>query len=142
MIRIDLTGTFHCIQAVLPDMVQSGWGRIVTIASSAGQIGSVRQGHYAAAKAGVIAMTKTVAREYGPLGITANTIPPFCVDTPMLRGSQAAGDVPAPEALAASIPARRIGTGDDIAAACAFLCSDGASYITGQIIGVNGGALV
>ena len=85
MLAIDLTGTFHSLQAAIPDMVAGRWGRIVTIASSAGQIGSVRQVHYAAAKGGVIALTKAVAREYGAHGITANTIPPFTVDTPMLR---------------------------------------------------------
>jgi NAD(P)-dependent dehydrogenase (short-subunit alcohol dehydrogenase family) len=142
MLAIDLTGTFHCLQAAIPDMLAAGWGRIVTIASSAGQIGSVRQAHYAAAKGGVIALTKAVAREYGANGITANTIPPFSVDTPMLRAAEAAGDTPPAEVMVARIPAGRLGTGDDIAAACAFLCSDEASYITGQIIGVNGGAVV
>jgi len=142
MLAVDLTGTFHCLQAAIPDMLSVGWGRIVTIASSAGQIGSIRQAHYAAAKGGVIALTKTVAREFGGRGITANTIPPFCVDTPMLRAAQAEGDVPSPEVVAAGIPSGRVGTGDDIAAACAFLCSEGASYITGQVIGVNGGAVL
>jgi NAD(P)-dependent dehydrogenase (short-subunit alcohol dehydrogenase family) len=142
MLAVDLTGTFHCLQAAIPDMLSVGWGRIVTIASSAGQIGSIRQAHYAAAKGGVIALTKTVAREFGGQGITANTIPPFCVDTPMLRAAQAEGDVPPPEVVAAGIPSGRVGTGDDIAAACAFLCSESASYITGQVIGVNGGAVL
>ena len=142
IIAVDLTGAFHCLQAALPDMIAAGWGRIVTIASSSGQIGSPRQGHYAAAKGGVIAMTKTIAREYATQGITANTIPPFCVDTPMLRNSQAKGDVPGPDAMASVIPSGRLGTLDDIGAACAFLCSDAASYITGQIIGVNGGAVL
>ena len=88
MIAVNLTGTFHCLQAAIPDMVDGNWGRIVTIASSAGQIGSPRQGHYAASKGGVIALTKTVAREYGARGITANTIPPFIVDTPMSRAAR------------------------------------------------------
>jgi 2-hydroxycyclohexanecarboxyl-CoA dehydrogenase len=91
IVAVDLTGTFHCLQVVLPDMIAGQWGRIVTISSSAGQIGSPRQGHYAAAKGGVIAMTKTVAREYARQGITANTIPPFIVDTPMARDAQMAG---------------------------------------------------
>jgi 2-hydroxycyclohexanecarboxyl-CoA dehydrogenase len=142
MIAVDLTGTFHCLQGALPDMIGAQWGRIVTIASSAGQVGSPRQAHYAAAKGGVIAMTKTIAREYGSRGITANTIPPFCVDTPMLRDAQSKGNVPSAEAMSSAIPAARLGTLDDIGAACAFLCSDAASYITGQIIGVNGGAVV
>jgi 2-hydroxycyclohexanecarboxyl-CoA dehydrogenase len=142
MIAVNLTGTFHCLQAAIPDMVDAGWGRIVTIASSAGQIGSPRQGHYAASKGGVIALTKTLAREFGAQGITVNTIPPFFVDTPMSRAAHAAGDIPKPEEMAARIPVGRLGTADDIAATCAFLCSDEAGYITGQVIGVNGGAVL
>jgi 2-hydroxycyclohexanecarboxyl-CoA dehydrogenase len=141
-IAVNLTGTFHCIQAAIPDMVAAGWGRIVTISSAAGQTGSPRQGHYSASKGGVIALTKTVALEYAARGITANTIPPFTVDTPMLRAAQAAKQIAPPEVLARMVPARRLGTGDDIAAACAFLCSDEAGYITGQVIGVNGGAVM
>jgi NAD(P)-dependent dehydrogenase (short-subunit alcohol dehydrogenase family) len=142
IIAVNLTGTFHCLQAALPDMVAAGWGRIVTIASSAGQTGSPRQGPYAASKGGVIALTKTVAREYGGKGITANTIPPFFVDTPMSRAADAARDLPPLDQVTARIPAGRLGTADDIAAACAFLCSDEAGYVTGQVIGVNGGAVV
>jgi 2-hydroxycyclohexanecarboxyl-CoA dehydrogenase len=141
-VAVNLTGTFHCIQAAIPDMVAAGWGRIVTISSAAGQTGSPRQGHYSASKGGVIALTKTVALEYAARGITANTIPPFTVDTPMLRAAQAAKQIAPPEVLARMVPARRLGTGDDIAAACAFLCSDEAGYITGQVIGVNGGAVM
>jgi len=142
IIAVNLTGTFLCLQAAIPDMVSGGWGRIVTIASSAGQIGSPRQGHYAASKGGVIALTKTVAREYAAHGITANSIPPFFVDTPMSRAAEAARDIPSAPEVAARVPRGRLGTVDDIAAACAFLCSDEASYITGQVIGVNGGAVV
>ena len=142
IIAVDLTGTFHCLQSALPDMIAGQWGRIVTIASSAGQIGSPRQGHYAAAKGGVIAMTKTIAREYAQHGITANTIPPYLVDTPMSREAQNAGKVPSLEAMSAAIPSGRVGTIDDIGATVAFLCSDAASYITGQTIAVNGGAIV
>jgi 2-hydroxycyclohexanecarboxyl-CoA dehydrogenase len=142
MIAVDLTGTFHCLQAALPDMIEGQWGRIVTIASSSAQIGSPRQGHYAAAKGGVVAMTKTIARECAGQGITANTIPPFCVDTPMLRDAQDKGHVPSAEAMCSTIPGGRLGRPDDIGATCAFLCSDAASYITGQVIGVNGGAVV
>jgi 2-hydroxycyclohexanecarboxyl-CoA dehydrogenase len=142
MIAVDLTGTFHCLQAALPDMIAGRWGRIVTIASSSGQIGSPRQAHYAAAKGGVIALTKTIAREYARDGITANTIPPFCVDTPMLRDAQTKGNVPTAEQMCTVIPTGRLGTLDDIGATCAFLCSDAASYITGQTIGVNGGAVL
>lgn len=141
-LAVNLTGTFLCLQAALPDMVASQWGRIVTISSAAGQNGAVRQGHYSATKGGVIAMTKTVAAEYASRGITANTIPPFVIDTPMLREQQRAKKLPPAEMLVRAIPAGRLGTGDDVAATCAFLCSEGAGYVTGQVIGVNGGAVL
>jgi 2-hydroxycyclohexanecarboxyl-CoA dehydrogenase len=140
-LAVNLTGTFNCIQAVIGDMVEMHWGRIVTISSSAGQTGSLRQAHYSATKAGVIALTKTVALEYATTGVTANTIPPFSVDTPMLRHAQESGLVPNSEALAKVIPAGRVGTVEEVAAVCAFLCSDDASYVTAQVIGVNGGAV-
>jgi NAD(P)-dependent dehydrogenase (short-subunit alcohol dehydrogenase family) len=140
-IAVNLTGTFNCLQAALPDMVAAGWGRIVTISSAAGQTGSVRQGHYSASKGGVIALTKTVALEYAAKGITANTVPPFTVDTPMLRAAQDAQHIAETDTLARFVPARRLGTPDDIANVCAFLCSDDASYITGQVIAPNGGAV-
>ncbi len=98
--------------------------------------------HYAASKGGVIALTKALAREYGPLGITVNTIPPSQIDTPMQQASQRAGELPGNDFLVTRIPVGRLGTADDVAAACAFLCSDDASYITGQIIGVNGGTVL
>ncbi|HXY64405.1 MAG TPA: SDR family NAD(P)-dependent oxidoreductase [Mycobacterium sp.] len=141
-LAVNLTGTFLCLQAALPDMVAAQWGRVVTISSAAGQTGSIRQGHYSASKGGVIALTKTVALEYAAKGITVNTVPPFTVDTPMLREAQSAKKLPPSEILARAIPAGRLGTGEDIAALCAFLCSDSASYITGQVIGVNGGAVI
>jgi NAD(P)-dependent dehydrogenase (short-subunit alcohol dehydrogenase family) len=140
-LTVNLTGTFHCMQSAIPDMVAARWGRIVTISSAAGQTGSLRQAHYSASKGGVIALTKTVALEYAKKGITVNTIPPFTVDTPMLRAAQASKALPSTDVLARMIPAGRLGKGDDIAALCAFLCSDAASYITGQVIGVNGGAV-
>jgi NAD(P)-dependent dehydrogenase (short-subunit alcohol dehydrogenase family) len=142
MVAVNLTGTFHCIQAVIPDMVAAGWGRIVTIASSAGQVGSPLQAHYSATKGGVIALTKALAREYASRGITVNTIPPFTVDTPMFRAAQDAKQLPGSDVVARMVPAGRLGTPDDIAAACAFLCSDAAGYITGQVIAPNGGAVL
>jgi 2-hydroxycyclohexanecarboxyl-CoA dehydrogenase len=141
-LTVNLTGTFHCIQAAIPDMLASGWGRIVTISSSAGQQGSPRQAHYSASKGGVIALTKTLAREYASRGITVNTIPPFSVDTPMLRAAEDAKFLPPREIVERMIPAGRLGTADDIAAACTFLCSDEAGYITGQVIAPNGGAVL
>jgi NAD(P)-dependent dehydrogenase (short-subunit alcohol dehydrogenase family) len=140
-VAVNLTGTFHCLQAAIGDMVSGGWGRIVTISSAAGQTGSPRQGHYSATKGGVIALTKAVALEYAARGITANTIPPFAVDTPMLRAAQDADALPATEHLSRMVPAGRLGTGDDIAAACTFLCSEEAGYLTGQVVAVNGGGV-
>ncbi|GAB2851611.1 SDR family NAD(P)-dependent oxidoreductase [Actinocorallia aurea] len=142
VVEVNLTGTFHCVQAAVPDMVRARWGRIVTISSSSAQRGSPRMVHYTASKGGVIAMTKGLAREYAASGITVNNIPPSGIDTPMSRGAQAAGDLPSNEAMARAIPLGRLGSGDDIAAACAFLCSEEAGYITGQVLGVNGGAVI
>jgi 2-hydroxycyclohexanecarboxyl-CoA dehydrogenase len=138
-LRVNLTGTFHCIQAAIGDMVAGQWGRIVTISSAAGQTASPRQAHYSASKGGVIAMTKTIAAEFARKGITANTVPPFAVDTPLLRSAQEAGYLPPTEVLAGHIPAGRLGTVEDIGAVCTFLCSEDAGYITGQQINVNGG---
>jgi 2-hydroxycyclohexanecarboxyl-CoA dehydrogenase len=142
MLDVNLTGTFHCIQAAIGDMVAARWGRIVTISSAAGQTASPRQAHYSASKGGVIAMTKTIAAEFGRKGITANTVPPFTVDTPMLRAAQEAGHLPPTEVVAGMVPMGRLGTVDDIGAACAFLCSEEAGFITGQVIAPNGGAVI
>jgi 2-hydroxycyclohexanecarboxyl-CoA dehydrogenase len=139
MMSVNLTGTFHCLQSAIPDMVAGGWGRIVTISSSSAQSGTSRMASYVASKGGVIALTKALAVEYAPKGITVNTIPPGFIDTPMMRRSVDSGVVSDMEALIARTPVRRAGTPDDIAAACAFLCSEGAGYITGQLLGVNGG---
>ena len=141
-VAVNLTGTFLCVQAVIADMLAAEWGRIVTISSAAGQSGALLQGHYSATKGGVIAMTKTLALEYSRHGVTANTIPPFAIDTPMLRAAQEAKKVPGPEFMARFIPAGRVGTVDDVAATCAFLCSEAAGYITGQVIAPNGGAVM
>jgi NAD(P)-dependent dehydrogenase (short-subunit alcohol dehydrogenase family) len=141
-LAVNLTGTFLCLQAVLSDMAVAKWGRIVTISSAAGQRGAVGQGHYSATKGGVIALTKTVAQEYASRGITINTVAPFVIDSPMLREQQLAKKLPPAEVLTKAIPAGRLGTGEDVAALCAFLCSDSSSYVTGQVIGVNGGAVL
>ena len=139
ILAVNLTGTFHCIQAVIPDMLAARWGRIVTISSSSAQSGAPRMAHYVASKGGVIGLTKALAVELAPHGITVNSIPPSIIDTPMARHAEAAGDFPGVETIAAMTPVRRAGTPDDVAAACAFLCSDHAGFITGQLIGVNGG---
>jgi NAD(P)-dependent dehydrogenase (short-subunit alcohol dehydrogenase family) len=139
MLEVNLTGTFHCIQSAIPDMIEAGWGRIVTISSSSAQSGANRMAHYVASKGGVIALTKALAVEYAPSGITVNTIPPGFIDTPMARRAEARGDLPSIDAVAARTPVRRAGTPEDIAAACGFLCSEEAGYITGQALNVNGG---
>jgi 2-hydroxycyclohexanecarboxyl-CoA dehydrogenase len=142
IIAVNLTGTFSCVQAAVPDMVAAGWGRIVTISSSSAQSGAPNMAHYAASKGGVISLTKALAVELSRQGVTVNTIPPSLVDTPMSRSAEAAGDFPGVDVVGPMVPLGRAGTPDDIAAACSFLCSDGGSYITGQVIGVNGGMYI
>jgi 2-hydroxycyclohexanecarboxyl-CoA dehydrogenase len=142
IISVNLTGTFHCLQAVVPDMLAAGWGRIVTISSSSAQSGAARMAHYVASKGGVIGLTKALAMELAPHGITVNTIPPGSIETPMTRRAEASGNLPSMEIVAKVVPVGRTGTPDDIAAACAFLCSEEAGYITGQQINVNGGRYV
>ena len=142
IIAVNLTGTFTSVQLALADMLAAGWGRIVTISSSSAQSGAPNMAHYVASKGGVIGLTKAFARELAGNGITANTIPPTIVDTPMARKGESGGHVPPVEMMASMVPLGRAGTPDDIAAACSFLCSEEASYITGQIIGVNGGMYI
>jgi NAD(P)-dependent dehydrogenase (short-subunit alcohol dehydrogenase family) len=141
IIAVNLTGTFHCTQSALPDMFEAKWGRLVNISSSSAQTGAALMGHYSASKGGVIALTKTLALELGPRGITVNTIPPGAIDTPMSRRAAAEGRFGGGtlDDVGRHLPVRRVGVPDDIAAACAYLVSDEAGYVTGQIIGVNGG---
>lgn len=139
MIAVNLTGTFNCLQAAVPDMLARGWGRIVTISSSSAQSGAKRMAHYVASKGGVIGITKALAVELAPHGITVNTIPPGFIDTPMVRRAEDKGDLPDVNLIAKQTPVRRAGTPQDIAAACVFLCSEEAGYITGQALNVNGG---
>jgi NAD(P)-dependent dehydrogenase (short-subunit alcohol dehydrogenase family) len=139
-LAVNLTGTFHCCQVVLPDMIAAGWGRIVNISSSSTQSGQPLMAHYVASKSAVVGLTKSLALEYGPNGITVNTIPPGFIDTPMIRDAEANGHLGGSiDSIMLSTPVRRAGRPADIAAACAFLVSDEAGYITGQVIGVNGG---
>jgi 2-hydroxycyclohexanecarboxyl-CoA dehydrogenase len=142
ILTVNLTGTFHCLQAAVPDMLAANWGRIVTISSSSAQSGAARMAHYAASKGGVISLTKSLAVELARNGITVNTVTPSLVDTPMARQAEADGDFPGVDVVAPMVPLGRAGTPADIAAACAFLCGDGGSYITGQVIGVNGGMYI
>jgi 2-hydroxycyclohexanecarboxyl-CoA dehydrogenase len=140
VIDVNLHGVFHTIQAVLPDMVEAGWGRIVNISSSSTHSGQPFMAHYVAAKSAVNGLTKSLALEYGPSGITVNAVPPGFIDTPMLRSAESrqllGGTV---EDHINRTPVRRVGKPEDIAAACAFFASEEAGYITGQILGVNGG---
>ncbi|OBI83183.1 SDR family NAD(P)-dependent oxidoreductase [Mycobacterium sp. E740] len=138
VIDVNLNGVFHCIQAVLPDMLEAGWGRIVNISSSSTHSGQPYMSSYVAAKSAVNGLTKSLALEYGPAGITVNAVPPGFIDTPMLRKSEERGYLVVQQNIDTT-PVRRIGRPEDIAAACAFLVSEEAGYITGQILGVNGG---
>jgi 2-hydroxycyclohexanecarboxyl-CoA dehydrogenase len=138
VINVNLNGVFHCCQAVLPEMVDAGWGRIVNISSSSTHSGVACMAHYVAAKSAVNGLTKSLALEYGPKGITVNAIPPGFIDTPMLRSAEERGHTNVERATAMT-PVGRMGRPEDIAAACAFLVSEEAGYITGQILGVNGG---
>lgn len=140
ILAVNLTGTFDSCQAVVPEMIEEGWGRIVNISSSSAHGGQPLMTHYVAAKAGVIGFTKALALELGPQGITVNTIPPGFIDTPMLRKSEARGLLgKGVDHHASATPVRRVGTPEDVANACSFLVAEEAGYITGQIIGVNGG---
>ncbi len=142
VIDVNLTGTFHCVQAVIGDMTEAGWGRVVLISSSSAQRGAARMTHYAASKGGVIAFGKALALEFASRGITVNNIAPSAIYTPMVAQQEAAGAVPAREAMARGVPVGRLGTGGDVAAACLFRGSEEASYVTGQTVSVNGGSFV
>jgi 2-hydroxycyclohexanecarboxyl-CoA dehydrogenase len=131
---VNLRGPHFCIREVIPEMLAAGWGRIINITSSSTQSGSFAQAHYVASKGGLLGLTKALALEYAPTGITVNMVPPGFIDTPMLRAAPV--DV---EAFAQTLPMKRVGKPEDIAAACAFLASEEASYMTGQTISMNGG---
>ena len=139
IIDINLNGVFHCIQSALPDMIEAGWGRIVNISSSSTHSGQPFMSPYVAAKSAVNGLTKSLALELGPSGITVNAVPPGFIDTPMLRKAEDRGFLGDTDKQIGQTPVRRMGRPEDIAAACAFFISDEAGYITGQILGVNGG---
>jgi 3-oxoacyl-[acyl-carrier protein] reductase len=135
VLDVNLRGVFHGAQAVLAPMLAQGKGVIVNTSSVVGLHGNFGQTNYAAAKAGVIGMTKTWAREFGPKGIRVNAVAPGFISTPMT----AAVPQKVAEKMVASVPLQRLGAPDDIAAAYAFLASDEASYITGTVLEVSGG---
>ncbi|QZT61346.1 SDR family NAD(P)-dependent oxidoreductase [Mycolicibacterium austroafricanum] len=139
VVDVNLNGVFHCTQAVLPDMIEAGWGRIVNISSSSTHSGQPYMSPYVAAKSAVNGLTKSLALEYGPDGITVNAVPPGFIDTPMLRKAEQRGFLGDTQKQIEQTPVRRMGRPEDIAAACSFLISEEAGYITGQILGVNGG---
>lgn len=144
MLRINLTGAFIVTQEVLPDMIAGQWGRVINISSMAAQAGAPNMAHYSASKAGMIGMTRALAHEFGPVGITVNCVPPrFITGTIMSDQSFAAGKQPlAREAEVMAGPIRRTGKPEDIAGAVAWLASEEAGFVTGQVIGVNGGRYI
>ena len=139
---VNLKGPFIVTQVVLPDMKAAKWGRIINISSSGAQSGAMHMAHYTASKGGVIAFTRTLALELGPLGITVNNIPPASVmNTLMSEANKEKFPMPVEE-IVQRMPVRRTGVPDDIANACAWLASEDTSYVTGQTIGVNGGRVI
>ena len=135
VLSVNLRGAFNCIRAVARAMMSQRHGRIINISSVVGVIGNAGQANYAASKAGLIALTKSVAKELGGRGITANAIAPGYIETPMTESLPEK----ARDEFAAKILLRRFGTPDDVANVVAFLASDGGDYITGQTINVDGG---
>ena len=135
VIATNLTAAFTCTQAVLRPMLKQRRGRVISVGSVVGQSGNPGQANYAASKAGLIGFSKALAREVAARGITVNVVAPGFIETDMTARLDGA----ARDALAGQIPAGRLGRPQDVAAAVAFLASDEASYITGQIVGVNGG---
>lgn len=135
VLQVNLTGTFFCSKAILPAMSKQRSGRIVNIASIVGVIGNVGQANYAASKAAVIGLTKTVAREYASRNVTVNAVAPGFIDTAMTR--HLSSDIQ--ESLLNQIPAKRLGQVSDVAEAVCFLSSERAGYITGHVLHVNGG---
>jgi 2-hydroxycyclohexanecarboxyl-CoA dehydrogenase len=141
VIEINLVGPMRVARAVLPQMVECGWGRLIHIASDAGRVGSSLESVYSGAKGGLIAFTKTLAREFARHGITANAVCPGPTDTPLLDGVIAASSdgERVIRSMERSIPMRRLGQPEDVAAAVAFLASERAGFITGQTLSVSGG---
>jgi len=135
VLQINLTGAFYAIQQVLPGMMRERWGRIVNIASVVGQMGNAGQANYVSSKAGIIGLTKALAREVASRNITVNAVAPGFIETDMTaKLPQEVKDQ-----MMATIALKRFGKPEDVAAAVNFLVSDDAAYITGQVINVNGG---
>jgi 2-hydroxycyclohexanecarboxyl-CoA dehydrogenase len=142
MYAVNVRGTVIVTQEVLPDMKAAHWGRIVNISSSSAQTGAVNMAHYSSSKGAIITLTRSLAQELGPMGITVNNIPPGSVmNTIMSEANKKHFKTPV-DTLLATLPVRRQGEPEDIANACAFLVSEASGYVTGQTIGVNGGRVV
>ena len=139
VIAINFKGCLYTTHAILPGMVERGFGRIVNIASDAGRVGSSLESVYSGAKGGVIAFTKTIAREVATTGVTANCVCPGPTRTPMLEGMTAEGGQRLVDALVRAVPMRRLGEPEDVAAAVAYFASERAGYVTGQTLSVSGG---
>jgi NAD(P)-dependent dehydrogenase (short-subunit alcohol dehydrogenase family) len=132
VVRVILDGAYHCARAVVPEMIEAGSGSIVSIGSELTSLGGELQSHYVAAKSAVIGLTRALAYELGPLGIRANVVAPGPTETRMLSLALPAGFVD-------TVPLRRLGRPDDVAGAVAYLAGDDAGWVTGQVLGVNGG---
>jgi 2-hydroxycyclohexanecarboxyl-CoA dehydrogenase len=141
ILDINLMGPMRVARATLPGMIELSWGRLISIASDAGRVGSSMEAIYSGAKGGLIAFTKTIAREMARHGITANTVCPGPTDTPLLSGMLGEGTASAKMigAMVKAVPMRRLGRPEDIGPAVAFLASEKAGYITGQTLSVSGG---
>ena len=140
VMAVNLKGIYHVTQAVLPDMVAAGWGRVVNLTALGAQIGAANMVHYTASKGGVTAMTRSLAVELGPKGITVNAVSPGFLLTPMAQRAIDGNLFPVPyQEIVAAYPIPRVGQPEDAAAAIAFFASQEAGYITGQTLGVNGG---
>lgn len=141
VIAINLVGVLNCTYAALGGMQEAGYGRIVTISSEAGRVGSKGSAVYSAAKGGVIAFMKTIARENARYAVTANSIAPGPIETPLLMGAKALGEVGERliENMKGLTQLGRLGQPEEVAAAVAFLASEDASFVTGETLGVSGG---
>jgi 2-hydroxycyclohexanecarboxyl-CoA dehydrogenase len=141
LIAINLGGVLNCTHAALPGMQEAGYGRIVSISSEAGRVGSKGSAVYSATKGAVVAFMKAIARENARYGITANSIAPGPIETPLLMGAKEFGEIGEKviETMKEGTQMKRLGQPDEVAAAVAFLASDDATYVTGETLGVSGG---